>query len=52
MDAAEHFVRVSYIDPCTFEEWRDAVEDLRRNPVFLFQRQIGVLVDRTHVGQT
>jgi hypothetical protein len=50
MDEGGDFVRVCYTEPYTFDEWRSVVEELRRNPLFAFQRRIGGLIDRTHVG--
>jgi hypothetical protein len=50
MDEGGDFVRVFYTEPYTFDEWLSVVEELRRNPLFAFQRRIGSLIDRTHVG--
>ena len=50
LDDSADFVRVLYIEPYTFDEWRHMVEELRRNPLFAFQRRIGALIDRTHAG--
>lgn len=50
MDEGGDFVRVFYTEPYTFDEWRSVIEELRRNPLFAFQRRIGGLIDRTHAG--
>jgi hypothetical protein len=50
LDEGADFARVLYIEPYTFDEWRDTIEELRRNPLFAFRRRIGGLIDRTHAG--
>lgn len=50
MDPGGAFVRVVYTQPYTFDQWRAVIEELRRDPVFTFQRHIGALIDRSRVG--
>jgi hypothetical protein len=50
LDVAAGLLLVEYSDPYSFEEWRDVIDGVRREPLFSFQRQIGVSVDWTRVG--
>jgi hypothetical protein len=50
MDRDAGVVRVCYTEPFTFEEWAAMFADLRHDPTLMFQRQLGILVDRTAIG--
>jgi hypothetical protein len=51
LEEAAGLVTVEYTAPCTFDEWRSVIEQVRRNPTFAFQRRIGVLSNRALLAE-
>jgi hypothetical protein len=49
LDAAAGLLLVEYSEPYTFEEWLEAINAVRREPLFSFQRRVGVSVDWTRI---
>ena len=49
VDEKAGFVRVNYTEPYTFDEWLAAAAEFRRTASVTFNKQIGLLVDRTQV---
>jgi hypothetical protein len=50
LDAAAGIVRVRYSDPYTFHDWLGVMDEIRRSPDVIFQRQFAVIIDRLEVG--
>jgi hypothetical protein len=50
LDAAAGIVRVRYSDPYTIDDWVDAMNEIRRAPTVVFQRQLAGIIDRGEVG--
>jgi hypothetical protein len=50
LDPAAGIVRVRYSDPYTFADWAGVMDEIRRSPDVIFQRQLAAIIDRLEVG--
>jgi len=50
LDAAAGIVRMRISDPYTFDDWLDAITEIRSVPGIVFQRPLGSIIDRAEAG--
>jgi hypothetical protein len=51
LDSDRSVILIRYADPFSFEDWVTMFTELRSNPTFIFQRDLGLLVDRTTIDR-